>query len=190
MYNYLKRTIDFSLAIVSLVLLSPLFLMISILIKIESKGPIFFTQKRAGQDGRLFTIYKFRSMRIDTPNVATDKLGDPSEYVTRVGRFIRKTSLDELPQLINILRGDMSFVGPRPALFNQYELIEERQRQGIHRIKPGLTGYAQIMGRDYICDEQKVAYDRFYLEHMSLSLDFKILFLTFFKVMNAENVKG
>ncbi|MHB8171599.1 MAG: sugar transferase [Thermincolia bacterium] len=189
MYKYLKRINDVILAALALIILSPVLLFISLLIKMESRGPVFFIQKRSGENGLLFNIYKFRSMKIGTPDLATDKLEDPGQYVTRVGKFIRKTSLDELPQLINIFRGDMSFVGPRPALYNQYELIEARQRLGIHRLKPGLTGYAQIMGRDYISNEQKVAYDKYYLDNISPFLDFKIILLTFFKVLTAKNIK-
>lgn len=189
MYNYVKRLGDFILAFLALIILSPVFFLVAILIKIESAGPVFFVQKRAGVNGTHFNIYKFRSMKMGTPDLATDKLDDPGKYVTRVGKFLRKTSLDELPQLINIILGNMSFVGPRPALYNQYELIEARYRLGIDRIKPGLTGYAQIMGRDFITDQQKVAYDKYYLDHLSLAFDFKIFFQTFFKIVKAENVK-
>lgn len=189
MYKYLKRILDFICSLIALILLSPLFLAIGLLIKADSKGPVLFTQKRSGEKGNLFTIYKFRSMKTGTPDLATDKLGNPMQYVTRVGQFIRKSSLDELPQLINILKGDMSFVGPRPALYSQYELLDARKLQGIDRLKPGLTGYAQVMGRDFISDEQKVAYDKYYLDHISLWLDLKIVFWTFFKVARAENVK-
>jgi len=190
LYIHIKRIADFILTFTALIMLYPALLLISLLIKIDSKGPVFFTQQRLGENGVLFNIYKFRSMKTETPrDLATDKLGDPTQYLTRIGKFIRKTSMDELPQLINILRGDMSFVGPRPALYNQYELIEARRRFGIHRLKPGLTGYAQIMGRDFISDEQKVAYDKYYLDHISFALDLKILYLTFFKVLKAEGVK-
>lgn len=190
MYKHTKRGIDFISSFLLLTLLFPFILIISLLIKIESQGSAIFIQKRCGYNGVLFNIFKFRSMRTGTPDLATDKLGDPGQYITRMGKFLRKTSLDELPQLINILRGDMSFVGPRPALYNQYDLIEARKREGIDRVKPGLTGYAQVMGRDFITDEQKVTFDKYYLDHMSFSLDLKILFLTFFKVVKAENVKG
>lgn len=189
MYKYVKRTGDFIMALTTMIILSPVFLIIGLLIKLESRGPVFFIQKRSGENGGLFNIYKFRSMKNNTPkDLATDKLGDPGQYLTQVGKFIRKTSLDEIPQLFNIARGDMSFVGPRPALYNQHELIEARRRLGIHRLKPGLTGYAQIMGRDFITDEQKVAYDKYYMDNQSFILDLKILFLTFFKVVKAEGV--
>lgn len=190
MYEIFKRVTDIIFSLLGLVILSPVFWVISILIKIESSGPVFFTQKRSGKDGVLFTIYKFRSMKSGTPDLSTDKLGDPDKYVTRIGQFIRKTSIDELPQLINILRGDMSFVGPRPALYNQYELIEERKKRGIHLLKPGLTGYAQVMGRDFISDAQKVVYDQYYFENKSLFLDIKIIMLTLTQVIKADGVKG
>lgn len=188
MYQYIKRFIDFFLSLFVLIVISPVFLLISIVIKMESRGPVFFIQKRSGQNGELFNILKFRSMRTGTPDVATDQLANPGQYVTKVGNFIRKSSLDELPQLINILRGEMTLVGPRPALFNQYKLIEKRRLLGIECLRPGLTGYAQIMGRDFITDEQKVAYDKYYLDHISFLLDLKIFLLTFVRVVKAENV--
>lgn len=189
MYKYIKRIADLFLACITLFLLTSVFLALIILIKVESKGPAFFVQKRSGQYGTFFDIYKFRSMKMGTPEIATDKLVDPGIYLTRVGKFIRKTSLDELPQVFNILKGQMSFVGPRPALYNQVELINARKNLGIDSLKPGLTGYAQIRGRDFITEEQKVAYDKYYLDHFNFLLDIKILFLTFFKVVKAENVK-
>lgn len=188
-YQIIKRITDIILGIMAFLFLLPVFFVIGILIKIESRGPVFFIQKRCGVDGAMFNIYKFRSMKIDTPDLPTDRLTNPERYTTGVGRFLRKTSLDELPQLINIIKGDMSFVGPRPALYNQYQLIGIRQQLGINSIKPGLTGYAQIMGRDFISDEQKVAYDKHYLENMSFAFDMQILFLTIFKVVKSENVK-
>ena len=136
-----------------------------------------------------FMIYKFRTMRIDTPNVATDKLGDPSVYITKVGHFLRKTSLDEFPQLLNIIKGDMSVVGPRPALYNQYELIAARKAVYVDNLKPGLTGYAQVKGRDLISDDEKVKYDRYYLDHISFVFDMKIIFLTVVSVVKAEGVR-
>jgi O-antigen biosynthesis protein WbqP len=189
MYYPLKRLLDLLFSLVMLIVLFPLFLLIGILIKLESPGPIFFKQKRYGCAGSYFSILKFRSMKVGTPNLATDLMENPQQYVTRVGGFMRKTSLDELPQLINILLGDMSFVGPRPALYNQYELIQARIASKVDSILPGLTGYAQIMGRDNISDNQKIAYDKYYLDHRSLQLDFKIIYLTFFKVVRAENIR-
>ncbi|MFE0507723.1 sugar transferase [Peribacillus butanolivorans] len=186
----MKRFLSFILAAVTIVIASPMFFLIAIVIKVDSKGPILFKQNRYGLNGRHFVIYKFRSMKIDTPNLATDKITDPNKYITRVGKFLRKTSLDELPQLYNILKGDMEIVGPRPALYNQYELINLREINNVNSIRPGLTGYAQIMGRDFISDEQKVAYDRYYLENISFSLDMKIIFKTFINVLKVEGVKA
>lgn len=188
-FPLIKRIFDVVFGLIILCALLPALIIISVLIKIESDGPVLFVQKRIGINGLLFNIYKFRSMKTSTPNVATDKLLNPEKFVTRIGKILRKTSLDELPQLLNIIKGDMSFVGPRPALYNQYELIESRLRLGINSIKPGLTGYAQIMGRDFISDEQKVAYDKHYLENMSIVFDMQILFSTCFKVIKSENVK-
>ncbi|RGO17497.1 sugar transferase [Bacillus cereus] len=190
MYNIFKRLCSFILATLSLLLFSPIFLLIAIIIKLDSKGPIFFKQKRIGINGEIFLIYKFRSMKIDTPNLATDKLGDPNAYVTRIGRFLRKTSLDELPQLFNILVGDMAIVGPRPALYNQYELIDARDKKKINSIRPGLTGYAQVMGRDFITDEKKVEYDEYYCKNISIILDIKIILRTFINVIKSEGVKS
>lgn len=189
MYRYTKRVFDVIMASVGFVFFLPLFLIISLLIKMESNGPVFFIQKRLGEKETYFNIYKFRSMKVGTPNLATDRLGDPGIYFTTVGRFLRKSSLDELPQLINIMRGDMSVVGPRPALYNQYKLIEARRGRGINSIKPGLTGYAQIKGRDFITDEKKLEYDEYYLNHMSLALDIRIIVQTFFNVIRSKDIK-
>jgi O-antigen biosynthesis protein WbqP len=190
MYNFIKCFLDITFAVFFLAILFPFILIVSFLIKMDSKGPVLFVQKRAGHNGILFTIYKFRTMKLETPNLPTDTLGDPEMYLTRLGKILRKTSLDELPQLLNILLGEMSFIGPRPALYNQNELIEERNKLGINQIKPGLTGYAQVMGRDFITDKQKVAFDKYYMENLSLILDLKILFMTVIKVTRAENIKG
>ena len=149
MYACIKRGIDFVLSLLGLAVLSPVFLALIIAIKIDSPGPILFRQKRVGIHKTHFAILKFRTMRIDTPkDVPTHLLQNPEQYITKVGRFLRKTSLDELPQIINILKGDMAIVGPRPALWNQYDLIEERDKYGANDIRPGLTGWAQINGRD------------------------------------------
>jgi O-antigen biosynthesis protein WbqP len=189
MYRVFKRGVDVVLSLVLIVLLSPIFLIVSIIIKLDSEGPVFFTQKRYGRNGTYFNIIKFRSMYTGTPDIPTDRLRNPEAYVTRVGRVLRKTSLDELPQLFNILKGDMAFIGPRPALHNQHALIEARKRLGIDKLRPGLTGYAQVMGRDFITDEQKVQYDKYYMEHESLLLDIRIILLTFLKVTTAEGVR-
>lgn len=190
MYSLIKRAIDFVAALLLLLATSPLFLLIAVAIKLDSRGPVFYTQKRLGRAGRLFTIYKFRSMKTGTPELATDRLSNPNDHITSFGRFLRSTSLDECPQLLNILLGDMSFVGPRPSLFNQYELNRERIRLGITDIRPGLTGYAQIKGRDFISDEQKLKLDHYYLNHLSFSLDLAIICSTVLKVIKREGVRG
>ncbi|WP_138205989.1 sugar transferase [Haloimpatiens lingqiaonensis] len=184
----MKRFLDVLFSLVLLIILSPLFLIISILIKLNSKGTVFFTQMRIGRNNNLFKFYKFRTMRVGTPNVATDELGDAKSYITSVGKVLRKTSLDEIPQLINILKGDMTFVGPRPALYNQYNLKELRTKAGVHALVPGVTGWAQINGRDHNDDFQKTELDRYYLNHKSLKLDLKIVLMTVFKVLRAEGI--
>lgn len=189
MYKLNKRLLDIALSVTALIAFSPIFLIICLLIKMDSKGPILFKQKRSGEKGSYFMIYKFRTMRTDTPNLATDKLGDPSVYITKAGHFLRKTSLDELPQLLNIIKGDMSLVGPRPALYNQYELIASRKEVKVDNLKPGLTGYAQVKGRDFISDKEKVAYDKYYLENISFALDMKIIWMTAINVIKAEGVR-
>ena len=184
MYNLLQRLI----ALVVLIALSPLFVAVAILIKLESKGPVFFKQERIGKDNINFTIYKFRSMRTDTPDVATHLLDNPDIFITKIGGFLRKTSLDELPQLINILKGDMLFVGPRPALYNQYDLRDLRTEQGVHVLYPGVSGWAQVNGRDELEIPDKVEFDRQYLESRNILLDIKIVFMTLFKVFKSEGV--
>lgn len=184
----MTRFLDIVISLTALVLLLPLFLVIAILIKISSKGSVFFSQSRIGKNNELFKFYKFRTMKVGTPNVATDKLGDAESYITSIGKILRKTSLDEIPQLINILKGDMTFVGPRPALYNQYNLKELRTKAGVHKLVPGVTGWAQINGRDHNDDAQKTELDRYYLENRSFKLDMKIMFMTAFKVVKAEGV--
>lgn len=184
----MKRFLDILCSAVLLILLSPLFLILVISIKLTSKGPVLFKQRRIGKENKEFLLYKFRSMRIDAPNVATHLLEDPDKYITSIGKFLRKSSLDELPQLINILKGEMTFVGPRPALYNQYDLIEMRTKAGVHKLIPGVTGWAQINGRDEIELDEKVKYDKYYLENRSILLDIKTVFLTFFKVLKAEGI--
>lgn len=185
----MKRLLDMLLSMLAIVVFAVPMCIIALLIKYDSKGPIIFKQKRPGKNKEHFNIYKFRTMQTDTPDVSTEELGDPSTYVTKVGKFLRKTSLDELPQLFNILLGHMSIVGPRPALYNQYELIEMREQLGVNNIRPGLTGYAQVKGRDFISDEQKVSYDKYYLDHMSLALDLKIIWWTAISVIKSEGVR-
>ena len=184
MYNLLQRFV----ALVALVVLSPLFLIISLLIKIESKGPVFFKQERIGKDNVNFMIYKFRSMRTDTPDVATHLLDNPDIFITKVGKVLRKTSLDELPQLINIVKGEMLFVGPRPALYNQYDLRDLRTEKGVHVLYPGVTGWAQVNGRDELEIPDKVEFDRQYIEKKSIFMDIKIVIMTFVKVFKSEGV--
>ncbi len=185
----MKRIFDVGVSFIGLVLLSPIIILISIMIKVTSKGPVFFIQRRVGKDNEEFNILKFRTMRVDTPNVATDLLKNPETYMTPIGKMMRSTSLDELPQLINILKGEMSFVGPRPALYNQYDLNEARARAGVNKLVPGLTGWAQINGRDTISLEDKVRLDKEYLERRSLWFDIKILCKTFVKVAVGEDIQ-
>ena len=185
----MKRIFYILVSGIFLIILSPLILIISIIIKLTSKGNVFFKQKRIGRLNKEFYIYKFRTMRTDTPDVATHLLKNPEKYITPIGKFLRKTSLDELPQLFNILKGEMSLVGPRPALYNQYDLKEMRNKEGINILVPGLTGWAQINGRDEISLEEKVRLDKEYLEKQSFWFDIKILWLTFFKVIKKEGIK-
>lgn len=183
----MKRLFDIFSSSFAIILFSPILILVSVAIKLESKGPIIFKQDRPGINNKLFKIYKFRSMKVDTPNVATDLL-DPADFITKLGKIIRKTSLDELPQLFNILKGDMTVVGPRPALYNQYELIEKRTKVNVHKIKPGLTGLAQVMGRDDNSDDQKVQYDKYYLENQSFKLDMYIIYKTIKNTISSEGV--
>jgi O-antigen biosynthesis protein WbqP len=177
--KYMKRPLDFLLSLLALVLFWGLFLLIIILIKATSKGPLFFKQKRIGINKREFYIIKFRTMRIDTPkDVPTHMLQNPDQYITGIGKLLRLTSLDELPQLINILKGEMSIVGPRPALWNQQDLIDEREKYGANSILPGLTGWAQVNGRDELPIPVKAKLDGEYIEKMSLIFDVKCLIRT------------
>ena len=188
-YLMFKRFYDTVLAFIGLIVLSPLFFLLMILIKIDSKGPILFKQKRIGRHKKHFYILKFRTMRIDTPkDTPTHMLENPEQWITKVGKFLRKTSLDELPQIINILKGDMSIIGPRPALWNQYDLMDERDKYGVHNLYPGLTGYAQINGRDELPIPEKAKLDGYYVEHISLWLDIKIFFGTIISIFKSEGV--
>ncbi|MBY3623484.1 sugar transferase [Acinetobacter sp. CUI P1] len=189
-YVYVKQTIDFLLALIGMVVLWPVFLIIAIAIKTSSKGPILFKQKRLGKNKSEFYILKFRTMRTDTPqDMPTHLLQDPDFFITKVGRFLRKTSLDELPQIINILKGEMSIVGPRPALWNQYDLIAERDKYGANDIKPGLTGWAQINGRDELPIEKKANLDGEYVASLSFKFDIKVFFMTILSVLKSDGVK-
>ncbi|MCI9073256.1 MAG: sugar transferase [Lachnospiraceae bacterium] len=189
MYVYVKRGMDFVLSLLGLVVLSPVFLVLVIAIKMDSAGPIFFQQKRVGVHKTHFSILKFRTMRIDTPkDVPTHLLENPEQYITKVGKFLRRTSLDELPQIFNILKGDMAVVGPRPALWNQYDLIEERDKYGANDIRPGLTGWAQINGRDELEIPVKARFDGEYVEKMGLKMDLRCFFGTFISVFRGDGV--
>ncbi|HPT77495.1 MAG TPA: sugar transferase [Candidatus Atribacteria bacterium] len=188
-YPKLKRPIDLILAVTGLILLLPLLLAIAVIIKLDSKGPVLFKQKRIGKGKRTFYIYKFRTMRIDTPkDTPTHMLKDPEKWITRVGRFLRKTSLDELPQILNIIKGDMSIIGPRPALWNQYDLIAERDNYGANDILPGLTGWAQINGRDELPIKEKARLDGEYVQKLGLAMDIKCFFGTIISVIKSDGV--
>ncbi|MBP9904743.1 MAG: sugar transferase [Rhodoferax sp.] len=184
----MKRIFDVLLALLALVLLLVPLIAVAIVVRLTSRGPILYWSDRVGRDNQLFRMPKFRSMKIGTPAVATHLLNNPAIYLTSVGGFLRKSSLDELPQLWSILKGDMSFVGPRPALFNQHDLITLRTRVQVHRLTPGLTGWAQINGRDELPIPDKVALDIEYLKNQSLYFDVKIIFSTIFKVIRRDNV--
>jgi O-antigen biosynthesis protein WbqP len=184
----MKRIFDICVAIPASIVLAVPIALIALIIRLTSPGPALYWSDRVGINNTLFRMPKFRTMRTGTPAVATHLLADPDAYVTPIGRFLRKTSLDELPQLYSIIKGDMSFVGPRPALFNQDDLVALRTACGVHRILPGLTGWAQINGRDELEIPVKVAYDEYYLKNQSFWFDLKILFLTLVKVLNKEGV--
>ncbi|EOS60441.1 hypothetical protein C815_01303 [Firmicutes bacterium M10-2] len=188
--HFFKRMIDLILSLVGIILLSPILLVLSIIIKCTSKGPILFKQKRVGKDDTHFMIYKFRTMRSDTPkDMPTHLLEDPDRFITPIGHFLRVTSLDELPQLFNIAKGDMAVVGPRPALWNQYDLIALRDENGSSKIRPGLTGLAQISGRDELEISKKAALDGQYALKITFVEDLRIFFATFFSVLRHEGVQ-
>lgn len=205
--NFLKRILDLVLAVVLILMLLLPMILIALLILVTDPGPIFYRQKRFGRsvggggrgasnsrgaktEYRFFKIIKFRTMKVNTPDVPTDKLKNPEQYVTSCGKFLRKTSLDELPQLFNILLGQMSFVGPRPALWNQTKLMELRDKNGSSLLRPGLTGWAQINGRDDIAEKKKADFDGEYAEKISFAFDLKCFFLTFKKVAESDGVAG
>lgn len=187
--NCFKRILDFIMSLAGLIILSPVFLILCIWIKLDSKGPILFKQKRVGKNKEYFNILKFRTMSIDTPkDTPTHMLENPEQYITRAGKFMRKTSLDELPQIINILVGQMSVIGPRPALWNQYDLIEERDNYHANDIRPGLTGWAQINGRDELEIDVKAKLDGEYVERLSFLFDVKCFFGTITSVLRHDGV--
>lgn len=189
MYPIIKRLLAITLSAIAIVILSPILAGIAIAIKIDSKGTVLFKQKRVGKNKDHFMIYKFRSMYVDAPaDMPTHMLKDPTAMITKVGAFLRKTSLDELPQLFNIFKGEMAIIGPRPALWNQYDLIAERDKYQANDILPGLTGWAQIHGRDELEIDEKAKLDGYYVEHMSFLLDVKCFIGTFISVLKSDGV--
>lgn len=184
----MKRLIDLLLALLALPLLATPLLLVALAVRLTSKGPVLYWSNRVGKNNSIFFMPKFRSMRTGTPAVATHLLANPDTYLTPIGSFLRKSSLDELPQLWSILKGDMGFVGPRPALFNQHDLVALRTAHGVHTLVPGLTGWAQIHGRDELPIPAKVALDVYYLQHRSWWLDLQILVKTFFKVVRRDGI--
>lgn len=189
MYRVVKRLLAILISGLAIIILSPVLLAVAIAIKCDSKGPVLFKQKRVGKDKKHFMIYKFRSMYVDAPaDMPTHMLKDPTAMITKIGAFLRKTSLDELPQLFNIFKGEMAIVGPRPALWNQYDLIAERDKYNANSIRPGLTGWAQINGRDELEIEEKSRLDGYYVAHMSFLMDLKCFFGTFISVLKSDGV--
>ena len=184
----LKRLFDIAVSAVLLLVAAPLLAVVASVIKASSPGPVLYCSQRVGKDNRLFTMYKFRTMRMDTPQVATHLLQEPQRYLVPLGGLLRRTSLDELPQLINILKGDMSLVGPRPALFNQHDLVALRTERGVHRVTPGLTGWAQVNGRDELPIPLKVQLDLDYCRRRGLMFDLRILFLTAQNALTGRDV--
>ena len=188
--NYIKRGIDCILSLIGLIILSPILLIIAVIIKMTSPGPVLFRQERMGKDNEHFRIMKFRTMRTDTPkDCPTHMLENPDQYITKIGHILRKTSLDELPQLWNIFRGDMAVIGPRPSLPNQYDLNELRDQNGASKVRPGLTGLAQISGRDELEISVKAALDGEYVKNISFFMDLKLFFGTFVSVLRSDGVK-
>jgi O-antigen biosynthesis protein WbqP len=184
----MKRLFDLAILLCMAPLLLPLMVLVALLVRLTSNGPALYWSDRVGRNNVIFKMPKFRSMQVNTPAVATHLLTDPAQYLTPIGGFLRKSSLDELPQLLSILCGDMSFVGPRPALFNQHDLVDLRTRAGVHQLVPGLTGWAQVNGRDELPIPQKVDLDVVYMERRSLVFDFRILLLTALKVLRRDGV--
>ena len=184
----MKRTLDLLLVLAAALVLAVPLAVVAILVRLTSSGPALYWSDRVGRNNQIFKMPKFRSMRVGTPAVATHLLANPASHLTPIGSFLRKSSLDELPQLWSILLGDMSFVGPRPALFNQTDLIEQRTALGVHRLVPGLTGWAQVNGRDELPIPQKVALDAYYARHQSLALDLRVIWMTFLNVLRRDGV--
>ena len=184
----MKRIFDLLVALGLMLILAPLFLLVVLAVRLTAVGPVLFRTQRVGKGNKLFTMYKFRTMRIDTPQVATHLLKEPDQFLTPIGKILRRTSLDELPQLINVVRGEMSLVGPRPALFNQDDLIALRTAGGVHQLTPGVTGWAQVNGRDELPIPEKVKLDEWYMKNRSAWLDLKIVGMTVVKVLWKEGV--
>jgi O-antigen biosynthesis protein WbqP len=186
--NFMKRIFDLLAALVLILTFAPLFLLVVLAVRLTSVGPVLFRTQRVGKGNKLFTMYKFRTMRINTPQVATHLLNEPDQFLTPMGKVLRRTSIDELPQLINVLCGEMSLVGPRPALFNQEDLIALRTAGGVDALIPGITGWAQVNGQDELPIPEKVKLDEWYLKNRRFWLDLKILGMTVFKVIRKEGV--
>ena len=190
MYGFLKRFFDIVLSLVAIIVFSWLLIIIAVAIVVEDKGNILFKQKRIGKNKKEFYIYKFRTMKVSTPkDVPTHLLDNPESYITKIGGFLRKTSLDDLPQLFNILKGDMSIVGPRPALWNQFDLIALRDENGSNSVRPGLTGWAQVNGRDELPIDVKAGFDGEYIKKMSIIFDIKIILMTVVSVFTSKGVR-
>lgn len=190
MYSFFKRLLDIVLSLTALIVLAPLLLVLALLVKLDSPGPALFKQKRVGRNEKLFDIYKFRSMYTSAPrDVATSKLQNAESHITRVGRVLRKTSLDELPQLFNVLKGEMSLIGPRPLVPNEKDIHELRREKGAYRVRPGITGWAQVNGRDCVLPVDKARLDGYYADHMSFGLDVKIIIFSVICVLTARGVR-
>lgn len=190
MYSFFKRLLDIVLSLTALIVLAPLLLVLALLVKLDSPGPALFKQKRVGRNEKLFDIYKFRSMYTSAPrDVATSELQNAESHITRVGRVLRKTSLDELPQLFNVLKGEMSLIGPRPLVPNEKDIHELRREKGAYRVRPGITGWAQVNGRDCVLPVDKARLDGYYADHMSLGLDVKIIIFSVICVLTARGVR-
>ena len=184
----MKRAFDFTVSLALIIILLPVFLLVSLIVLIDAGAPVIFRQYRVGKDNKLFYIYKFRTMRKNTRNAATAELTDSDKFITKSGRILRKTSLDELPQLVNVLLGDMSFVGPRPLIPEDKEIRALRKKYNVYSVQPGITGWAQINGRDNLSDEEKALFDKEYIDKQSVWFDIKILFRTVFVVLKRENI--
>lgn len=184
----MKRAFDFTVSLLLIIFLFPVFVLVSLIVLIDAGTPVIFRQYRVGKDNKLFYIYKFRTMRRNTRNAATADLKDADKYITKSGKFLRKTSLDELPQLVNVLLGDMSFVGPRPLIPEEKEIRELRKKYNVYSVRPGITGLAQVNGRDNLSISEKALFDKEYIDKQSLSLDIKILFKTVLVVLKRENI--